>query len=80
MGIPTDVGTLNVTVELGTGFTVAWHGGHGLHLYDNQDKEVGYRTVGDQSTNSLTLEQAAAEVKEWAEWIATGDSEALEFS
>lgn len=64
--------------EFGGPFEVRWEGGHGLHLYSREGKEIAYRTVGDQS-RPMTLEEARKEVEEWARWIESGDAEALEF-
>lgn len=74
-------------------FLVRWEGGHTLHLFeacsiDGESEgcmsyeartELAVRTVGDMTDWSLTVDQAVAEVDEWADWIASGDPAAMDF-
>ena len=43
---------------------IAWHGGHGIHAYNNEGKEVLFWNAGSFANNSLTLEEAQENIAE----------------
>ncbi|BCV23259.1 hypothetical protein [Gelria sp. Kuro-4] len=45
------------------GLLFVWNGGHGVHVYDMQGKEVDYYTVGDCANNEATYEEVAEGVQ-----------------
>jgi len=55
--------------ELGPGFAdlrLAWHGGHGVHVYED-DREVDFFNVGSFAREEATVDEVAEGMLAWVE-------------
>lgn len=58
------VGAKVVMVDEARGLTLVWHGGHGIHAYNDSGREVSFWNTGSWAVNEATESQVRESMEE----------------